>query len=382
MNRDASNVIAAINDSCTRPEAWPPTIDGLVAHLGARAGALLVRDFGPTPFAVNAVSSAYGKLMASPLGPYYLENLAHHEAAQYAAFERLRAGEIRRDESMGTDREILDRRPDYLFMREHVGILRRLGVRLNENRGWFDIMTLGFPSGQERIADATFGLLSPFLPHVAKAVELGRTFNALKVRYNAVLAALDRLAIGVLLALENGEIIVANREADRILSLQDGLALSPGRRLVPQEADTAARLQAAIAEVARTASGEGRSAEWAQGVARPSGAVPFLVEVVPLSDAARELDGRFRGALIALVDPESPHDLDVARFGALYELTAAETEVCALMIRGLQAPEIAERRETQRATARNQVAAVYLKTGVNTRAGLVHRVVKTLPPLV
>jgi hypothetical protein len=61
------------------------------------------------------------------------------------------------------------------------------------------------------------------LPHITKAVEIGRTFSQLKSRYSAVLTALDRVKVGLAIALPSGDVIVENEEAQRILSLKGGL---------------------------------------------------------------------------------------------------------------------------------------------------------------
>lgn len=370
-----------IYDAALDETAWKTALDSVVGHVGARVGALLVRDQGAMPYMVNALSAVYAALMASGPGQHYLQALAHHEAAQFAYFQRLRACQIWRDDDMGIPREVLDQRPDYLFLREHAGIERRLGFRLNENRGWFDVMTLGFPAGLDRIPQATFATLAPFLPHMAKAVEMGRTFNALKLRYNAVLAMLDKIAVGLILALESGEVIVANREAERILALQDGITRTPANRLLLRDGDETALLQAQIAVVARTASGEADAAERLMRIPRPSGLHPLLVEVMPLRDSRAELERNLRGSLLVLVDPDHQTDLDIAGFGALHQLTPAETQVCELMILGHQAPEIAEIRGTRLPTVRNQIAAVYQKSGTHRRGELIRLVIRTLPPI-
>lgn len=370
-----------IYDAALDEGAWQAALNSIVDHVGARVGALLVRDLGEIPYSVNSVSDAYAALMKSGLGQHYLETLAHHETAQFAFFQRLAAGEIWRDEEMGMSREELDQRPDYLFLREHAGIERRLGFRLNQNRGWFDVVTLGFPAGIEHVPQAAVARLAPFHPHMAKSIEMGRTFNNLKLRYNAVLAMLDKVAVGLILALESGDVIVANREAERILALQDGIARTPAQRLVLREADETAQLQAHIAEVARTAAGEGDAAERIMRVSRPSGLHPMLVEVVPPRDSRAELERNLRGALVVLVDPDSEAELNIAGFGALHDLTPAEAEICEWLIMGRQASEIAEIRGTRLPTVRNQIAAVYQKTGTHRRGELIRLVIRTLPPI-
>src|SRR5690606_18190029 len=82
--------------------------------------------------------------------------------------------------------EILDQREDCVFLREHAGIRRRVGVRLNENPAWFGAMTFQFDERPRAIPEASLDLIQPVLPHLAKAVEMGRAFAQLRARYAAV----------------------------------------------------------------------------------------------------------------------------------------------------------------------------------------------------
>jgi len=378
---DYHHAITRIYDAAADRLRWQQALDAVAARVGARAGAMLVHELGDTPFSISALSSAYRAI--EPMGQiqYYMENLAHFEGPQWEFISRMQLGEIERDEDMGIPRADLDHRADYVFLRETIGTLRRLAFRLNDNRGWFDGVTLAFPVGITFVPQAVIHDLRPLLPHMAKAVEIGRTFNQLRERYHAVLAVLDKVAVGLVLALETGEIVVANREAGRIFSLRDGIGKSRANRLDLRDSDETARLQAHVAAMARTASGEAGTAERVMRLMRPSGHHPFLVEVMPLRDSGAEIGQNLRGALIILVDPENQTDLNVAGFAALHQLTPAETQVCDLLIRGYQAPEIADIRRTSLSTARNQIAAVYLKTSTRRRGDLIRLVIRTLPPI-
>jgi len=376
-----ADTISRIYDSACHQSSWQGAIDSVVDLIGAKAGALLIRDFGPSPYSVNALSSAYMNLMASGQADYYMRNLSHFEAEQWDFISQMQPGAIARDEDMGICRDVLDGREDYVFLREQAGTLRRLAVRLNDDRAQFDGMTIGFPYSVERVPDVAVAKLSLLLPHLAKAVELDRTFRALRQRYNAALAVLDKISIGIFLVLENGQIFIANHEANRILSLEDGLVKKRGI-LVAGDHDTALKLSSFIADVARTAAGNLGASELALSVPRPSKTHPFLVEVAPIRDSASELDGSFRGAMVVVVDPERTDEIEISTFGILYGLTKAEVEVCKLLLNGYQAGEIAAKRGTRLTTSKNQIASIYHKTGVGRRGELIRLIVKAVPPLI
>jgi len=382
MKNIHSETIEKIYDAAVKQSEWQFAIDNLVRQMGASSGALLVRELGSAPYSVNALSSAYLNMIQSGKAQYYLENLSRYEAVQWDFIGRMKIGEIERDENMGVEKEVLDQREDYIFLKENAGMQRRLAFRLNENRGWFDGMTIGFPPHVGRISGAKIAELSLFLPHLAKSVELSRTFRILQERYGAVLAVLDKVKIGLFLSLENGEIIVANSEAQRILALQDGLTLTSGNQLLLRDSDQSAQLKSQISEIAQTAKGEADTAQHVLQLQRPSLAHPFLVEVAPVRDSNNELDTGISGALVIVVDPENSDELNATVFGSLYGLTKAETEVCDLLIRGFQTGEISDIRGTVFSTAKNQIAAIYLKTGNRRRGDLIRLVIKTLPPIV
>lgn len=376
-----SSTLERVYDAATRPQAWQDAIDGIVSFLGARTGALLVRDTGAFPYNLHGLNTVYARMAENGTLQRYLEEFAHHEEPMWAHIENSAIGLPERDEEMGVGASRLDRRPDYAFLRQHAGALRRIGYRLNDNRGWFDFLSIGYHPSVARVSDAALAQSAIFHPHLARAVELGRSFSLLQSRYQAALAVLDKINLGLFLALENGTVIVANAQAQRLVSQGDGLGLSPAGRLALNSAEQSARLQAAIAGAARTARGQGHRAQHVLRVTRPSGAPPLLVETVPISDANGELEPGLRGALVIVVDPENPLDFDIALFARLHALTRAEAEVCGLLIQGLKTAEIADHRNTRFATAKNQIASVYHKTAARNRGELVRCLVRTLPPI-
>lgn len=381
MIQFSSKTIGKIYDAAVNQAAWRGALDGLADDVGGVAASLLVSGTTKDPYSVSALSSAYIDMISAGTGQYYLDHLSKLEAPQFDFISRLDIGMIVRDEQMGISKDTLDRRADYIYLKKHAGVHRRLGFRLNDNRSWFDMMTIGFSHGVTHIPDETIAKVTRFLPHLAKAIELGRTFHLLQDRYQAVLSVLDKVNIGLFLALECGEIIIANREARRVARLQDGISMSRANRIELCDSESTSRLHGYIAQIASTAAGNGDTTQCVLQVNRPSLSHPFLIDVVPVSDANQELDIGIRGALVIAVDPENTRRLDTGTFGKLYRLTEAETEVCDLVIRGFQTGEIAEIRRTKFNTAKNQIAAVFQKTGTQRRGDLIRLVIRTLPPI-
>lgn len=256
-----------------------------------------------------------------------------------------------------------------------------MGVRLNADRLCFDAMSLGFDDTKGFVPPAGCDRLRPFLPHLTKAVELGRTFMRLRERYKAALSAIDRVQVGMAVALPSGELLFENAEAKRILEQKDGLRKASDGHLRAADPDLTAAISQAIGEASETAAGRAGREEALFAIPRRSDAAPLMVEVAPLKDSAAELDLALEGAMVTLIDPASVPPINIKRFAAAYGLTAAESAVCTLLLAGCTIPEIAERRGTSPVTVKNQAGAIMAKAGVGRRSDLVRLILRVLPPV-
>lgn len=379
LDRQVYAALGPIYDAAMDESRWCEALDAVTTASEGVAAALLVVERGDNPYNVRALGGAYGTSPPDRIR-HYVEHLAHLEAAEWQALAQQRARQLFLDTEV-TEAAVLDRRADYRYLRDLVGMGRRVGARLNESPAWYDAVTVAYHARHQAIPAQSLARIGPLLPHLAKAVEMGRAFSRLRACYAAVLAVLDKVHVGLAIAGASGEVIVRNSEAERILGLGDGMVLGRDRRILCRDPDQTALLAACIGEAARTARGEADRPESLIAVPRPSGARPFLLEVAPVSDSAGELEANLSGALVTLIDPEHTPRLDIARFACLYGLTAAESEVCAHMVRGLTGPAIAELRSTKLETVKSQMAAVLAKTGVARRSELIRLVVRTLPPI-
>ena len=376
-----SAALLEIYDTAVNPGRWRHALDRVADAVEAKALALVIRGPESRPRDLTLLNSTYLDFSRTAAGMYYGLWLSRHQKADWDFLSRQKAQEPIPDTAMGRNTEQLDRRADYAFLRRRLDVARRLGVRLNDDRLWFDAISIGFETNRNPIPPGAAGLLRPILPHLTKSVEIGRAFTRLKARYKAVLAALDHVRVGLGVALPSGELIVWNAEMKRIFDLEDGLALGGDNRLAIPDPDRSAAMAAHCAAAAATAAGEGSQAEILEILPRRSGKTSFLVDIAPLRDSAAELDGPLEGALVTVIDPDHVTPLRLTRFARLHGLTAAETEVCTLLAEGCSIPEIAERRGTAEVTAKNQVAAVLTKTGASRRVELIRLVIRVLPPI-
>jgi len=370
--------IARIYDGVLSDDRWPAALDGFANSIGSAGVILVAADKVGLPFNILQATSNFGLERVR----YYFETFGQYdEPAMSRAIVPAPPFTLVRDKDVWGDVSLIEDRPDYKFLRETEGIRRRGGVKLSTNKGWNDLLALQFAVDWDAVPPKCDQTLSLLAPHLAKAVELSRTFSLLRSSYSAVLAALDYLRVGICISSATGHVIALNKAAERTLALDDGLQLSREKRLICADPGETARLMSALRDVCATAGAEGSTQEALLPVTRKSGKRSFIVEFAPLRDVTGEIGTDFSGAAIFLINPDDSTAVSTERLCRLFDLTVAEAHVARSMVDGLSAGEIADLRGTAEETVRSQFKTVYAKTGVRRRADLV-RLALSVDPLV
>lgn len=379
QNNEVLSLLPDIYNSALDSSTWGRTLDRITDVVGAKGALLLVVDQNENGLQVSAFSQLWSDI--PEIIVTYNEKYLQYEQAGYDMMFQQPKQKIILDTEVWVDVPDLINRPDYKYLREKVGIVRRLASRLNDNKSWLDLFTIHMDEKYESMPDHTIQATRQLLAHAAKSVELSRTFHLLKSRYNAVLTALDHVEIGICVAMRSGEVLVSNAEAKRILEQQDGIRLSTDGKITSDYPEQGAQIQQAIAQASDTAHGEGTAHELLLVSQRRSGTDSVLIEISPLRDFTRELDPLMAGALVTLIDPVNSKPFDVTRTAAAYSLTPAESEVCRLMVEGKSTPLIGEMRGVSSETIKTQVQKVLNKTGCRKRSDLIRLALKTTPPV-
>ncbi|MEE4187803.1 MAG: helix-turn-helix transcriptional regulator [Roseobacter sp.] len=218
-------------------------------------------------------------------------------------------------------------------------------------------------------------------PHFSKAAEIFRLTEGLRQKYNAVLSVLDRVSTGVMVVSEKGSIIVRNRSAQKVLEEKSGLSEAISGRLVAGDDNAAALLKRAVLEASCTARGENDQSGAVIQIPRRHTNVPLIAVVSPLRDAEMEIEKGLVGALITLIDPSQPVDVQSDLVATAYGLTKAEARVAALVLQGMSNAEISDRFEVSPETVKTQISAVLAKSGCNSRVAFIWRVFQLTPPI-
>ncbi|MEQ8604254.1 MAG: helix-turn-helix transcriptional regulator [Marivibrio sp.] len=364
---------AAIDES-----RWVSLLDRLNDQVGALSGGVIsVSMAGAGGFQAVWGSS---KLTTDVIKAYN-ERFSQFEASGIPIIRSSERFQVLSEDDLWPEEHDLRGRPDFVGLREMLGIDHRIVARLNEDMSWFNTYTVQFAVGRGPATEAERAAFSAYLPFVAQTVKLANVFTQLKARFRAVLGALDRFAVPVAIVDPAGRIAVANESADVIMAKDCGLDRDLAGRIRLSDPDAHARLLDAVRAAAATGAGEGDAPEAIFNAPRRSGEDPFCLEVSPLRDTDREIGRGFVGALVKIYDPTYHPIIRIDAFASVYGLTDSEMGVAMLLVNGAGTEEIAEIRGTTPGTARLQIKSILSKTGCATRTDLVRRALSAHLPI-
>jgi DNA-binding CsgD family transcriptional regulator/PAS domain-containing protein len=282
--------------------------------------------------------------------------------------------------------------PDAVFHRtefyadfaSRVGFHHLLGAVVDLGGG--AIMPLGLhrPHADAAFTEADRRALQGLLPHLRRAGQIRRRLMEAEAAARTGFAALDALALGVVIATAEARVMFANRSAERLAAATGAFALVAeagprmGSRLRAAHRAEAARLDATIIAVA--ARGAAGATVPLHGIA---GGPPVAAVVMPLP--ARLAEGRSAGigmargmALVLLRDLACAAPPDGTALADLFGLTRAEAAVTRALAGGVTAEAAALTLGLSPATVRNHLRAVLEKTGAASLRDL-ERVLASMP---
>jgi DNA-binding CsgD family transcriptional regulator/PAS domain-containing protein len=230
------------------------------------------------------------------------------------------------------------------------------------------------------VDEDTLWRLGQIVPHLRRAMLIGRTIE-LKTAEAATLAdTLDGLSAGMFLIDAKGRIVHANASGHDLLA--EGTAVhAGGGRLMPTHADAARALGEISAIVGSSDTALGR-----KGIAMPLASrdgEPYVAHVLPLTSGARR-GARASYAAVAAVfvrkatvaAPSAP-EIIAKQFG----LTPTELRVMLAIVEIGGVPETAEALGIGEATVKTHLHRLFHKTGATRQADLVKLVAGFATPL-
>ena len=231
------------------------------------------------------------------------------------------------------------------------------------------------------VDDETRRRMKLIVPHIRRAVLVGKVIDLHKVEAAALADTLDGLATAMLLVDASGSIVHANTAAH--VMLQEGLVVraSAGKLTAQQaEADHVLHDIFMNARSGDASVGDG-------GIAVPLSAhdgAKYIAHVLPLTSGARRGAGVAYSAVAAIfvrkAEPELPHP--VAVLADIYKLTPAEMRVLMMIVQIGGVPEVAPVLGVSETTVKTHLQHIFGKTGTSRQADLVKLVVGFISPFI
>ena len=348
--------VGRIYDTALQPLRWNDVVDEFAELISAGSASIQVIDPNYTENQNSTLSKHYREHPdMDVLGPAYYEEVWLKEAKAYEAlFKAESPGFLSDYECMGfSDASFLEQHSPSLWMRDNFNTFNRIASRLNSTAAWRDVIAVQYHASRGEATVEEVAFANQFIPHLARAVEMGRDFSVLQGRFNTVLCALDHYHVAIWFVSYHGDVQMLNEAASRILEQKDGIGRDlRGKLCVTTKASI--DLDKAIQVCSATAQGEGLDNERLLTVSRRSGKSSYLMTVAPMRDPGNEIETQYKGVIVYAIDPENIEIISTKGMADIYGLTAAEDEVCNLLVQGYSSKEIAERREVSIETVRTQ----------------------------
>lgn len=367
----AQDLTLRVYDSITNPDAWPRILDEIVQLLDAQAANIFVGESLHPELESVWLSDVLSDLFDDESKRDLLASERElYESIPINIPKRGLVSEkelIRRHNAAGFPK--LELRDLHNYIKERYNIYHRCTSPLNYKPHYFDFLTVHYGAKYADVpADQTRKATS-ILPHIAKAIEVNRPFLLLQARFSAILDALDKFKLGVIIVGPDHQLWLKNQAAAAMIECGDSFVISHNNQLVFRKRDDQASVDSMISGMQSGNSTKLRSGKLL--LSRQENRQPYLADLSLLNNPDLGTSKFQHGFLLILIDPEQ-HDLvDFTHFKELYELTPSELDVCKLIVRGHTNREIADIRGVSSETVVSQVKTSFSKTGIQKRTELV-----------
>lgn len=371
-----SALIDRIYQGALHPEVWPAVLEEIAAWVGVSKGTLYTGAL-----AVQDGGFSFDHNLTSESAELYNLKYQKEDLWVQRAIEKnlIFQGNVLLDSDLLPEGELFTSAfyRDFLALNDMARLMSGIVFDQESKDMPCVVCAMYRGRGEAAFTEADRFRFRLILPHLSRALGVMFRLREADFKVAASLAALDRLASGILLLNAKGRVAFANQAARRILEDEDGLSLrkrpgSSALRLYARDTDTQAEIDAAIRSVTSLSLEEISHFSRQIAIRRPSGRLSLGVQFSAL-DANNEF-GTASDAVVAIAflsDAALPvlANLDtlIRRLG----LTASEARLAAILVEGIGLTEAADRLGVSLNTAKAHLRQIYQKTGTDSRAKLV-----------
>ncbi|WP_395714264.1 helix-turn-helix transcriptional regulator [Reyranella sp.] len=369
---DDHKLVGDIYDAALGLMPWHDIANQLVRHLDALTMMLLVHD--PNSQSVDVVTTlGLSSEALQQYGDYY----AQHDLWVLAARQKARFGQA----LLGTqvvEERVLEQSLFYYDWLRPLDMFHLAGAMLKTVDGNHAVVGLQRPRTTKAYTKHESHRLARLLPHIQRAMEIRQRLAQSESGRYSLLAALDHMALGVILIARTGRIVHLNSAADAILDSNDGLTRTPeGLRAAHRDEDkrlhrllNEARLSSAALEPTRSAGGHLR-------ISRPSGRKAYALMIAPIASTLGFGSANAPSALVFIAEPETS-PLDTAVLTELFRFTPSEAQLVSALLAGTTLPEFARKRQLSYNTIRTLLTRAMARTDTHSQVDLVRLVMSAL----
>jgi DNA-binding CsgD family transcriptional regulator len=360
---ELSAVIADIYDAALNPALWQQALASITTFVGGHSGVLFWQDsatqhaqalhiFNDDPHYTQLYFQKY--LPMNPVFPAatFMEAGAVHSTADFISQDELEATRF------------------YNEWIKPQGIADSIAVNLEKGTTSSSLInirmdaSLGFENEDAR------NRMALLVPHLQRAVTIGRLFDQSKATEQALTTTLDHVEAAVFLVGGDGAISFANDPARKMLEEATLVqARDNALHAVGSDADR-------ILRDIFTSAANGDASVGVRGVAVPltgSSEERWFAHVLPLTSGRRQEAGQANHAVAAVfirkTAPNAPPPLEA--IAKLYRLTASEVRVLDAVLKTNGVKAIAETLGISQATVKTHLHNVFRKTGTKRQGDLV-----------
>lgn len=372
MTEPLRDLVLDIYDTIADPSGWSKVLDRLADKVSAR-GIILFELFekgGERRLGALYFNSIFKPEIVYPYMKYFKDYEIEEQDIVTSLMSDSDQIEIIRDsEIFDTEEERASRANVQAFAA--FDIHHRAFALLDKDSKMRARFSVQHSADHGPITEAEEAELRQYLPHVAKALELGRPTAQLTQAHDSLKVALDRLKVGVCAMDTQGVVMMANEEFERQRREYGVFQLDRDNVLRLAKPGDQDRLRRLIDDALTHGEFGARPRKEALTIEVGPDPSALCIEVAPLGNLSVLGDTGFGGAILYSLDAGQPVEVNIEPMRQVYKLTKAECELAELLGRGLTNAQIADERGRAVATINAQVKSLLAKTDADNRTQFV-----------